>query len=235
MQDAKSSEVVTSKYCAKCKKDDLRRSSFAIPHKMVRPFRQGEWPWKYLTIDQADQVRRYNIPTFDLGQSDLDFLERRKTQLKDQKIIVQLPKTYEKTVVYYKDEDGSAKCEFKSHSDAIDFINHNIARVSSGEKFEVEDVIDMYKLIQLYQSFYFTFGCGIDDPHRNCYTVIEAETDDARDIMFNRFGNKWSMQYTEDQWMIDPNNPKNTTMLRVSGYHGSEPISQAEMWHLKKI
>jgi len=84
--------------------------------------------------------------------------------------------------------------------------------------------------------FYFTFGCGIDDPHRNCYTVIEAKDDgEARDIMFDRFGNKWSMQYTEDQWMIDPNDPKNTTMLRMSGYHGTDPISQDKLWDLKQI
>lgn len=84
--------------------------------------------------------------------------------------------------------------------------------------------------------FYFTFGCGIDDPHRNCYTVIEAETDEeARNIMFDKFGNKWSMQYTEDQWMIDPKDPENITMLRMSGYYGPESISQDKLWGLKQI
>ena len=43
---------------------------------------------------------------------------------------------------------------------------------------------------------YFTFGCGIDNLHRNCYHVIEAETSDAaREMMFQRFGARWAFQY----------------------------------------
>jgi len=47
--------------------------------------------------------------------------------------------------------------------------------------------------------FYFTFGFG--QKHENCFTVIEAKSyGEAREIMFDRFGNKWSFQYTEEQW-----------------------------------
>ena len=46
------------------------------------------------------------------------------------------------------------------------------------------------------KKFYFTFGCGIDDLHRNCYHVIEAENEkSARDEMFRRFGDKWFTNY----------------------------------------
>ncbi len=44
------------------------------------------------------------------------------------------------------------------------------------------------------REFIFTFGCG--QPHEGCYTVIQAETrGEAREEMFRRFGQKWSMQY----------------------------------------
>jgi hypothetical protein len=138
---------VKSKYVAKCLKKDLRNSSFEVAHRLCRPPSQGEWPWKYLTSEQLYQVQRYRINTLELSQQDYDFLNRRSTKVDKQKVIVRLPKAYEKTIVYYRDEDGSNKCEFKSHDEALDFINHNIARVSSGEKFELEDIIDMYKLV----------------------------------------------------------------------------------------
>jgi len=42
--------------------------------------------------------------------------------------------------------------------------------------------------------YYFTFGFG--QPHANCYHVIEAESwNEAREIMFRKFGINWSMQY----------------------------------------
>lgn len=41
---------------------------------------------------------------------------------------------------------------------------------------------------------YFTFGWG--QPHENCYHIIEAEDrQKAREEMFSRFDDKWSMQY----------------------------------------
>ena len=44
------------------------------------------------------------------------------------------------------------------------------------------------------KKFYFTFGFG--QPHGGCYHVIEAENSEkARELMFERFGVKWSMMY----------------------------------------
>lgn len=41
---------------------------------------------------------------------------------------------------------------------------------------------------------YFTFGFG--QGHDNCYTVIDADDAlTAREEMFRRWGQKWSMQY----------------------------------------
>lgn len=44
------------------------------------------------------------------------------------------------------------------------------------------------------KKFYFTFGCG--QAYENCYHVIDANNEaEAREEMFRRFGNKWSMVY----------------------------------------
>ncbi len=45
-----------------------------------------------------------------------------------------------------------------------------------------------------YTKFYFTFGSG--QLYDNCYHVIQAATkQDARDMMLERYGIKWSMMY----------------------------------------
>jgi len=42
--------------------------------------------------------------------------------------------------------------------------------------------------------WYFTFGFG--QGHDNGYHIVESETEEeARDIMTDRFGLKWGMQY----------------------------------------
>lgn len=42
--------------------------------------------------------------------------------------------------------------------------------------------------------YIFTFGFG--QQHENCYTVIKANTsNEAREEMHRRYGEKWSMQY----------------------------------------
>lgn len=44
------------------------------------------------------------------------------------------------------------------------------------------------------KTYYFTFGCG--QVHAGCYHAIEAEDSSAaRDEMFEKFGDKWSMMY----------------------------------------
>lgn len=41
---------------------------------------------------------------------------------------------------------------------------------------------------------WFTFGFG--QPHQNGYHIIESETkENCRTLMFERFGDKWAMQY----------------------------------------
>ena len=43
--------------------------------------------------------------------------------------------------------------------------------------------------------YYFTFSCGVNDPHRNGYHIIEAESElAAREIMNSRF-NRWAFGY----------------------------------------
>lgn len=89
------------------------------------------------------------------------------------------------------------------------------------------------------KKWYFTFGCGIDNPNRNCYTVIEAETyESAREEMIRRFGVKWAFQYSEDEWMIDPK--KDEYFYFKARLHGhdpnrNEPITQAELYNLTRI
>ena len=45
------------------------------------------------------------------------------------------------------------------------------------------------------QKWWFSFACGTQDPHRNCYVVIEGDYATARKEMFRRFGKRWCGQY----------------------------------------
>lgn len=67
------------------------------------------------------------------------------------------------------------------------------------------------------QTWYFTFGVGIDQPNRGRYYVVKDSTyDEARARMFDVFGREWAFQYDESQWFRDG-------------------ISQAERWGLEEI
>ena len=47
----------------------------------------------------------------------------------------------------------------------------------------------MIKTSKTMNRYYFTFGCGIDMPHRNCYHVEVAEDYvKAREQMIDKFG-----------------------------------------------
>ena len=89
------------------------------------------------------------------------------------------------------------------------------------------------------ERYYFTFGCGVNDAHSNCYTVIEAEScEKARDKMVERFGLKWAFQYTEKEWFINPAEDPNwrlKCMLHGEDPNRTEPISQAELYNIKEI
>lgn len=67
------------------------------------------------------------------------------------------------------------------------------------------------------QTWYFTFGVGIDQPHRNRYYVVrDATYEEARERMVSVFGRAWAFQYDESQWFRDD-------------------VSQAERYDLKEI
>lgn len=87
------------------------------------------------------------------------------------------------------------------------------------------------------KKFYFTFGCG--QKHEGCYVIIEAEdSTEACNEMIRRYGREWSMQYTEDQWILTRNNDPYWDMrLKMLGCKSDfpGPITQAEMYNLKLI
>lgn len=50
--------------------------------------------------------------------------------------------------------------------------------------------------------YYFTFGFG--QPHENGFHVIESnDWLKARELMIEKFGLKWAMQYDEKEWIIN--------------------------------
>jgi len=64
--------------------------------------------------------------------------------------------------------------------------------------------------------FYFTFGFG--QRHENGFHVIRAKNKErAREEMVNKFGLKWSFQYTKEQWFNE------------------DGVSQQEQYNLKEI
>lgn len=85
------------------------------------------------------------------------------------------------------------------------------------------------------ERYYFTFGVGIDKPHRNCYHVIEAENaGEARDEMFRDFGQDWAFQYTEEQWRISKEDyDRMKSWLTVGEWH--DGYTQAELFNLEEI
>jgi hypothetical protein len=71
------------------------------------------------------------------------------------------------------------------------------------------------------KNWYFTFGCG--QVHDGCYVKYFGTRASTREKMFDAFGQKWSMQYSEEQW-INPHN---------EGYYPGKTI--AERWGWKEI
>jgi hypothetical protein len=67
------------------------------------------------------------------------------------------------------------------------------------------------------QTWYFTFGVGIDNQHRNGYYVVENATYmQARKRMIDVFGRDWAFQYAEHEWVRDG-------------------VSQAEQYNLHEV
>lgn len=52
------------------------------------------------------------------------------------------------------------------------------------------------------KNWIFTFGCGQE--HAGCYVRIKGTYGSAREKMFERFGDKWCFQYTEEEFFEFP-------------------------------
>lgn len=86
------------------------------------------------------------------------------------------------------------------------------------------------------KKYYFTFGCGIDTPHRNCYHVEVAEDyGKAREQMVDKFGIDWAFQYSEDKWLVNHENYKKYFTMGRCSVPWHEGFTQAEMFNLKEI
>ena len=88
------------------------------------------------------------------------------------------------------------------------------------------------------ENFYFTFGSGHHDIHGRSlmgyYVKIEAKNySDARRIMFEHFGEKWSFQYTEDKFQ-DQISRFNLEELWIDGVELCCGIEQAEYLKVKQ-
>lgn len=85
------------------------------------------------------------------------------------------------------------------------------------------------------ERYYFTFGVGLDKPHRNCYHVIEADSyEAASDEMVNCFGLDWAFQYSEEQWKVSKEKYDLMKNWRTVGeWH--EGYTQAELFNLEEI
>lgn len=83
--------------------------------------------------------------------------------------------------------------------------------------------------------YYFTFGVGIDKPHRNCYRVVEAKDYmSAREEMVRDFGQDWAFQYTEEEWRVSKEKYDMMKNWRTLGeWH--EGYTQAELFNLEEI
>ena len=84
--------------------------------------------------------------------------------------------------------------------------------------------------------YYFTFGVGIDVPHRLCYHVEVAETPDkAREQMIDKFGTDWAFQYPEEEWLVSKTDYGRYLSVGRCSEPWHEGFTQAEMFSLKEI
>ena len=62
--------------------------------------------------------------------------------------------------------------------------------------------------MKLVKEFYFTFGCG--QKHQGRYVkILATDSEEAREQMHTRFGDKWSMMYSKKMWE-EANSPYKT-------------------------
>lgn len=63
-------------------------------------------------------------------------------------------------------------------------------------RIDINEDVKPLKAMGIQQSWFFTFGCGIDKPHRNKYVeVLALDEDQAREKMESVFGKDFAMQY----------------------------------------
>ena len=78
------------------------------------------------------------------------------------------------------------------------------------------------------QNWYFTFGSG--QAHDGCFIKFFGTREETRERMFNSFGQKWSMQYSEETW----NNP-NEESIQLNHLDPKTKPTMAEVWGWKEI
>ena len=78
------------------------------------------------------------------------------------------------------------------------------------------------------KDWYFTFGQG--QVHNGRYVAFFGTREEARKKMFDAFEDKWSMQYSEDQWH-DPSNRSKTH----NGFKPTDKVTMAKVWDWKEI
>ena len=91
--------------------------------------------------------------------------------------------------------DGMCKfCRENKHSRAF---AKSVDVRHSGDGMSVEQEIRLLKKRGYMITNYFTFGCGQTFAERHV-TITAKTAQRCREIMFNTFGEKWSMQYQEN-------------------------------------
>lgn len=86
------------------------------------------------------------------------------------------------------------------------------------------------------KKWYFTFGSG--QVHEGKFHVIEAvDWMRARELMISKFGTRWSMQYSEDEWELDKSDTSFMWYCRDKGLDPDEVVSlpQSRVYNLTEI
>jgi hypothetical protein len=78
------------------------------------------------------------------------------------------------------------------------------------------------------QNWYFTFGSG--QPNDGKFIKFYGTFEEARQKMWDAFGAKWSMQYSEEQW----NNPREDS-LRFNNLDPKKKPTMADVWGWQEV
>ena len=78
------------------------------------------------------------------------------------------------------------------------------------------------------ENWYFTFGSG--QAYDGRFVTYFGTMEEARNRMFDSFGDKWSMQYSEKQW----NNPTEKSKV-FNGFKPTDKVTMAKVWNWREI